>query len=153
MQMIITYQKKVIGGLKMGRKVARESTMKLLYQMDIIKDFSHSEILRFLELGVFSDDEKEYIKEAAEFVVENLESIDNKIVEYAQGWKINRFAKVDLAILRIAVYEILNREDIPKEVSINEALEISKKYSTSESGKFINGILGSFVRALEKKNG
>lgn len=137
----------------MGRKVARESTMKLLYQMDVNRDFSHSEIDRFLDLGEYSNDEQEYIKEVSEFVIGNIEDIDNKIVEYAQGWKINRFAKVDLAILRIAVYEILNREDIPKEVSINEALEISKKYSTAESGKFINGILGSFVRALEKKNG
>lgn len=137
----------------MGRKVARESTMKLLFQMDVNKDFSQSEIDRFLEHGEYSDDEQEYIRGAAEFVIGNIENIDNKIVEYAQGWKLNRFAKVDLAILRIAVYEVLDREDIPKEVSINEALEISKKYSTAESGKFINGILGSFVRALEKKNG
>lgn len=136
----------------MGRKTARENTMKLLYQMDINKAFSLNEIDKFLEYGHYSDDEKNYIKDAGEFVIANIENIDNKIIEYAQGWKINRFAKVDLAILRIAVYEILNRKDIPKEVSINEALEISKKYSTSESGKFINGILGSFVRSMDEKN-
>ena len=133
----------------MGRKIARESTMKLLFQMDVNKDFSLSEMDGFFEQGEFNEDEQAYIKEVTEFIVGNVEDIDNKIVKYAQGWKINRFAKVDLAILRIAIYEILNREDIPKEVSINEALEISKKYSSLESGKFINGILGSFVRALE----
>lgn len=133
----------------MGRKVARESAMKFLYQMDVNKDYSISEIDKFLEYGEYNDEEYEYIKEVTEFVIENTEDIDNKIVKFAQGWKINRFAKVDLAILRIAIYEILNRDDIPKEVSINEALEISKKYSSSESGKFLNGILGSFVRAMD----
>ncbi|MFY9214211.1 MAG: transcription antitermination factor NusB, partial [Tissierellaceae bacterium] len=62
---------------------------------------------------------------------------------------IYRLAKVDLAVLRIAIYEILFRKDIPVEVSINEAIEIVKKYSNHDSFKFINGVLGGFVRSLE----
>ena len=63
----------------------------------------------------------------------------------------NRLAKIDLAVLRIAVYEILYRKDIPVEVSINEAIEIVKKYSTEESFRFINGVLGGVVRNIDKK--
>ena len=133
----------------MGRKNARENTMKIMFQMDIKNEFSKQEIDIFLDNNVLSNKEKTYIKETTEYIVNNLEEIDNMIQKYAKGWKINRFAKVDLAILRISIYEIKYREDIPIEVSINEALEISKKYSTIESSKFINGILGSLVRGLE----
>ena len=83
---------------------------------------------------------------------ENIKIIDENIEKYAQGWKLNRIPKVDLSILRIAINEILHRKDIPVEVSINEAINISKKYSTNESSKFINGLLGSFVRDMEHIN-
>ncbi len=136
----------------MGRKNARENTMKLLFQMDIKNEYSNNEIDIFLDNNVLRDEEKDYISKTCEYIINNLEKIDNMIQKYAKGWKINRFAKVDLAILRISVYEILYREDIPIEVSINEALEVSKKYSTVESSKFINGILGSLVRGLDKHN-
>lgn len=136
----------------MGRKNARENTMKLLFQMDIKNEYSNNEIDIFLDNNVLRDEEKDYISKTCEYIINNLEKIDNMIQKYAKGWKISRFAKVDLAILRISVYEILYREDIPIEVSINEALEVSKKYSTVESSKFINGILGSLVRGLDKHN-
>ena len=67
-----------------------------------------------------------------------------------EGWELHRLAKIDLCILRIAIYEIIYREDIPIEVSINEAIEIGKTYSTDESSKFINGVLGGFVRRRDK---
>ncbi len=130
----------------MGRKLARESAMKLLFQMHLNNDFSSESINIFINSDEFSDDEKEYIVDTANKVIENLEIIDSKIEKYAVGWKVNRIPKVDLSILRIAIYEILFRSDIPVEVSINEAIDISKKYSTSESSKFINGLLGSIAR-------
>lgn len=133
----------------MGRKTAREGTMKLLFQMDINNEYTEDTINKFLENNQYSSREEEYITEAVELIVNSLKELDEKIEKYAKGWKIKRFAKVDLAILRIAIYEIIHREDIPIEVSINEALEISKKYSTAESSKFINGILGSLVRGIE----
>ncbi|MTI48195.1 transcription antitermination factor NusB [Sporosalibacterium faouarense] len=134
----------------MGRKIAREDTMKLLFQMDITEDYSEEKIKKYLEENSHNPEEDSYIYEASSYIVTNKDDIDNKIEKYARGWKTKRFAKVDLAVLRIAIYEIVNRDDIPIEVSINEALEISKKYSTGESSKFINGILGSLVRGMNK---
>lgn len=135
----------------MGRKQAREGTMKLLYQMELNEDFSDEAREIFLENYTFDDSEREYILDAMAKIKENLESIDNYIESYLEGWNINRLAKVDLAVLRIAVYEILYRKDIPIEVSINEAIEIVKKYSTEDSFKFVNGVLGKFVRSIDGK--
>ena len=135
----------------MGRKQAREGTMKLLYQMEINGDFSEDGLNVFLENFSFDELEKEYILDAIWNIKENLETIDKNIEMNLEGWNINRVAKIDLAALRIAIYEILYRKDIPIEVSINEAIEIVKKYSTEDYFKFINGVLGGFVRNIDKK--
>jgi N utilization substance protein B len=73
--------------------------------------------------------------------LQNLEAIDAKIVHYAKNWDLKRMAVVDRNVLRLAIYEMLYREDIPPVVSINEAVDIAKKFSTDESGRFVNGIL------------
>ncbi|NLY78216.1 MAG: transcription antitermination factor NusB [Tissierellia bacterium] len=131
----------------MGRKRARESTMKLLYQMEMHEDFSDHIVNFYFENNNFDEGEKEYILDAVSKIVENLESIDSQIEKNIEKWEINRLAKIDLCVLRIAIYEILYRPDIPIEVSINEAIEISKKYSSEQSSKFVNGVLGSIVRS------
>ncbi len=133
----------------MGRKQAREGTMKILYQMSLNGDFSEGELNTYLENFTFDDLEKEYIVDATKKITEKLELIDEHIKSHIEGWEIDRLAKVDLSILRIAIYEILYRSDIPVEVSINEAIEIAKKYSTEDSFKFINGVLGGFVRSKD----
>lgn len=135
----------------MGRKQAREGTMKILYQMEMNEDFSDEALDIFFDNFTFDELEKEYILDAMAKIKENLDFIDKHIESYSEGWNLNRLAKIDLAALRIAVYEILYRKDIPIEVSINEAIEIVKKYSTEESFKFINGVLGGFVRNIDKK--
>lgn len=132
----------------MGRSLARESAMKILFQMELNNDFSSEALDIFFENNNFDDDEKDYILQTVDNLNENIEVIDAYIEKFAQGWKINRIPKVDLSILRIAINEILYRRDIPVQVSINEAINISKKYSTNESSKFINGLLGSFVRDI-----
>ncbi len=131
----------------MGRKQTREALMQLIYQMDLNKNFSKEEVTTFLENFELSDCEIEYLEESAYGVIDNLENINELIEKYTEGWTLERLPKVDLSILRIAFYEILYREDIPVEVSINEAIEIAKKYSTPDAFKYINGVLGSFVRA------
>lgn len=136
----------------MGRIIAREATMKLLYQMEVNNDYSEEVIKVFFENNDFSDDEKDYVEHAIDSVLSNLDTIDENIEKHTKGWKINRLAKVDLAVLRIAIYELLFRKDIPIEVCINEAIEICKKYSTDESSRFINGVLGSFVRLRNEEN-
>ena len=83
------------------------------------------------------------------FRKEHEEEIDAKISEnLKKGWKISRISKVSLALLRLAVYEILYRDDVPTSVSINEAVELSKKYTVKEDTSFINGVLGSVAKAL-----
>lgn len=134
----------------MGRKQAREGTMKLLYQMEINEDYSEEALDIYLENFPFDELEKEYIIDALVRIKENQEIIDKHIEENLEGWNLTRLAKVDLSVLRIAIYEILYREDIPIEVSINEAIETVKKYSAEDSFKFINGVLGGFVRTIEK---
>ena len=135
----------------MGRKHARESTMKLLYQMEINWDFSEDAIDMFFENNIFDAGEKSYIEDAVKTIIENLNEIDSYIKDNIEGWELHRLARVDLSTLRIAIYEIMYREDIPIEVSINEAIEIAKKYSTIESSKFINGVLGGFVRKRNER--
>lgn len=110
----------------MGRKLAREETMKLLYQMDMNNDYSESSVKDFIENGELNKEEKEYISSSAVTILKNLDTIDKNISQNIRGWKISRLAKVDLSILRIAIYELLYREDIPIEVCINEAIEIAK---------------------------
>lgn len=135
----------------MGRKVAREGAMRLLFQMELNEDYSDEAKSVFLENFEYDETETKYINEAFISIMDNREIIDKYIEDNLEGWSIYRLAKVDLAVLRIAIYEILFRQDIPVEVSINEAIEIVKKYSSYDSFKFINGVLGGFVRGLEDK--
>lgn len=80
--------------------------------------------------------------------IEHRAELDARLVQYAQNWNLPRMANVDRNILRLAMYEMLYREDIPPVVSINEAVDIAKKYSTDDSGKFVNGILDSLRKEL-----
>lgn len=136
----------------MSRKQAREGAMKLLFQLHSTEDYGLENIEVFLNNFIFDESEQAYIEDAVRKVVENLDTIDAYIEKHLEGWSVYRLAKVDLAVLRIAIYEILYRKDIPVEVSINEAIEIAKKYSKEDSFKFINGVLGGFVRDLDKKS-
>ena len=88
----------------------------------------------------------EYIRRLVKGVDEHAAELDGYIAKYAKGWSFSRIPLVASAIMRVAMYEILYMPDIPNRVSINEAVEIAKKYETPETVKFINGILGSFVR-------
>lgn len=135
----------------MGRKQAREGAMKVLFQMDSMSDYTEDSLELFLENFQYDEMETLYIKDSISVIKENLEEIDSHIKSNLEGWSIYRLAKVDLAVLRIAIYEMLYRDDIPLEVSINEAIETVKKYSSDESFKFINGVLGGFVRNKDKK--
>lgn len=136
----------------MGRKQAREGTMQVLFQMDSMSDYTDEALKVFLTNFEFDEMETLYINDSVSTIKEHLEEIDKHIQDNLEGWSIYRLAKVDLAVLRIAIYEILYRKDIPVEVSINEAIETVKKYSTEDSFKFVNGVLGGFVRNMDKKD-
>lgn len=135
----------------MSRKSARETTMKLIYQMDI----NHSQAEELLENfydsseATFSDQEKSYIKECLCGITENKEHIDKTIESHLKSnWKLSRIAKVELAILRLAVFEMLYRDDVPDKAAVNEAIELAKLYCGEDSGAFVNGVLGSLIKEL-----
>lgn len=135
----------------MGRKHAREGAMKLLFQMDNTGDYSDESLDIFLDNFSYDELETEYILNTVKDLINKKDIIDVHIDEQLKGWSINRLASVDLAVLRIAIYEIMYRDDIPIEVSINEAIETTKKYSSEDSYKFVNGVLGGFVRSRGEK--
>lgn len=126
----------------MGRRAAREIAMKLVYQLDIQKDSREEQIRQTLEQENLNENDTNYILDVVEGVFKNVEQIDKTIETYSKGWKLSRISKVDLSILRLSIYEINFREDIPFNVSVNEAVELAKSYSGEESSSFINGILG-----------
>lgn len=136
-------------GVTMKRKETREEAVKIAYSMDINKDFDTSYPETYIEQFELEDMDVDYLKKTITDMIEHMEEIDKLITDNSKDWKITRIAKVDLAVLRIALSEILFNDTIPKSVSINEAVEISKKFSNEDSHKYINGILGTVVRSME----
>lgn len=122
--------------------------MKLLFQFEFQPEQKQEQIMSVKQEQGFTDLEMEYIKDVVNGVSNNIEDIDKKIEKHAKGWKLSRISKVDLAILRLGAYEIEFRKDIPYSVSVNEAVDLAKKYSSKESGSFINGILASVANDL-----
>ena len=125
----------------MTRSKIRENVFKMLFRVEFHDKSELAEQMELLndELTNPTDEEKQYIDEKCSAIIDEL--IDEK----STGWKTNRMAKVDLAIIRLAVYEIKFEDDIPTKVSINEAVELAKKYGADESGAFVNGVLAKFA--------
>lgn len=132
----------------MSRKRARIGAMQALFSMDVNDDFSTDKLDLFMENNEFQGDEVDYIKRTVPDILDKLDLVDETIEKNLKGWTMARLAKVDRQILRIAVYEFLYKDDIPEEVSINEAVEIARLYSSDEAPKFINGILGTIYRSF-----
>ncbi len=126
----------------MNRKTARENAFLLLYESVSKKDEGAEEILEKAveERGLETDD---YVKDVFLGVAAHLSEIESEISENLVGWKKERVSLVSMALLRLGVYEILHREDIPVKVSINECIELSKKYDDEKSYIFVNGVLNA----------
>lgn len=135
----------------MSRKEAREFVMKYAYQMDINDEYSLND-LEYLqeEEKIVDQDDINFINNSLKLLISHVDDIDNHIENFLKGWTTTRIPKIDLAILRVAINEINNIEDIPTGVSINEAVDMAKRYSTEESYRFINGVLGSYYRSLNE---
>jgi N utilization substance protein B len=138
----------------MGRRASRETAMKLLYQLEMQKEDRETQINNAFEENDIQEADKEYILDVINGVFDNVSYIDSIIEKHSKGWKISRISRVDLSILRLSIYEIIFRNDIPYSVSINEAVELAKRYSSEDSGSFINGILSkvSKVSVLPVEN-
>ena len=127
------------------RRKAREFALQMLYQFDVSNEFEYL-INEFWSNKEVPDDVKEFADNIVEGVVKNLHSIDNMLIESAANWSIDRMAVVDRNIMRIAVYELLFIKNIPVKVTINEAIEIAKRFGGEESSAFINGILDKIIK-------
>ncbi len=144
----------------MVRNTAREIAVHLAYELSFttltaeqllaerLSEEAFAALAAEDEIYAEAPNEKyaEYIKSIVCGVADHAPELDDFIATYAKGWSFDRIPLVAAAIMRVAMYEVLYRKDIPNSVAINEAVEIAKKYETPETVKFINGILGTFVR-------
>lgn len=155
-------------GRKDARREARECCMQMLFEMEINHDYSFEKKEQFLsQLELLRDYKKEeedpnssqglllkskqtdYINRIFEIVTSHLDNIDKVLADSSANWKIERIARVDLAVLRLATAELLYYDEIPDSVSINEAVELAKKFGSEDSGKFVNGVLGRVARGKD----
>jgi len=127
----------------MKRREIREIMMQTLYQMEILEDYSKEVFDKAITEYKLSEGNKEYLNEIYNIITEKKVEIDNKIEVNLKDWTMDRISKVDISILRLALSEMMEIEDIPNTVSINEAVELAKKFSDDNSPKFINGVLGN----------
>jgi N utilization substance protein B len=124
------------------RRIARELAVQFLYQYDLSGGPLEEALPLFWETqSEVNEDGRKFTEELVHGVVEHRVAIDEHIAKYTDNWDLPRIAAVDRNILRLAMYEMLFRDDIPPVVSINEAVDIAKRFSTRESGAFVNGIL------------
>ena len=132
----------------MGRREQREQLFKLLFRVEFNRIEEMPEQGRFFfedEENAASEKEEAYISDRLNKILERLPEIDEMISSTAKGWTIGRIGKVELAIIRLAVYEIKYDETIPDSVAINEAVELAKKFGQAEASGFVNGVLARFV--------
>ena len=130
------------------RSQARENVLKILYQAEIVQRDVDSASEMFWERFPSVDATiKKFTERLAKGVEERMDVIDEKISQYATNWQLKRMAVIDRNILRMGVYELIYAEDIPPKVSINESVELAKKYGDLESSKFVNGILDKIHKA------
>lgn len=135
------------------RTRSREFALQILYQTDITHDNYDASLANFWQ-GYseenIEEEMKNFTSELVRGVAQNLSVIDAKISQYAANWKLERMAVVDRNILRMSAFELMFRDDIPPKVSINEAVELAKKYSGAEAGKFVNAILDKIKSERDK---
>lgn len=130
----------------MTRREQREQTFLLIFEKIFHEDASLADLTEAANTAQ-SHKPDAYALTTATGIYEHIEELDAVIAQHARGWKLERLSKVALSILRLAIYELKFCDDIPDSVSINEAVELAKTYSTAEDASFINGLLGTVARA------
>lgn len=139
----------------MKRRESRQIILQALYQLDVTKSSPEEAINFIIEEQDVPDNELDFVKELVFGTINNMEKIDQLISQYLKGWTLSRLSNIDRNILRMSVYELLhkNEDELSVNVIVNEAVELAKSFGTDDSPKFINGVLGSIVKAnndLEK---
>ena len=131
----------------MTRRELRENVFKMLFRVEFHEEGEMTEQLGMMddEFENIKDEDVAYINQKCNDIIAKIPEIDEAINASTTGWKTTRMGKVDLSIIRLAVYEIKYEEDVPAKVAINEAVELAKLYGTDNSSSFINGVLAKFV--------
>lgn len=134
-------------GVKMSRREIREHLFRMLFRKDFHEEMELNEQidLYFDSLEEPKEEDLRYLKERFQKIIEKISDIDVLLAEASSGWRLNRMGKVDLTIMRLAIYEIKYDNDIPTKVAINEAVEIAKIFGGDSSGSFVNGVLAKLV--------
>jgi transcription antitermination factor NusB len=128
------------------RRLARECALEVLYRLDLVGDDPAATIEELLHRKNPSDDAEQYLRRIIDAVQANQKDIDIVLRRHLRKWRLERLTVIDRAILRAAAAEILYFDDVPPKVSINEAVEVSKKFGDDASGKFVNGVLDGVYR-------
>jgi len=145
-----------------SRHVSRQIVIQSLYEWDfqarrkdrkLLDDTENMGKVVVRNIGDFSKEalEKEFILDCVEGIVKNLPEVDKLIEKYAPEWPISQIARIDLSVLRLGAYELVYKHDVPPKVAIDEAVELAKEFGGQNSSKFINGVLGSIYRDMEKE--
>lgn len=138
--------------MKQTRTQAREEAFKLVFQLNMHSDDLDFLIENLLEEKPESEKNIEYIKKVVYGVNEKSDELEEIIQgSLTKGWKLGRLSKTSLSLLKMAVYEIMYVDDVPQNVAINEAVELSKKYDDLEKAPFVNGVLGGICRKIKER--
>lgn len=136
----------------MSRSISRKLAMQFLFQIEFQLEIIDEQIAHFVDsVGESEMVDRTYFDSIIKGVIDKKDELDKLIEKNTNGWTIDRISKTDLAILRVAIYEMFYREDIPVGVAINEAVEITKEFSPQESPSFVNGILGKLSRGMDNE--
>ena len=131
--------------------MSRELALRALYQIDVAGVSPEDALQGVSDRQRYADETLSFAAELVVGATGREARIDAVIRKYARGWSLDRMAHIDRNILRLAMYELLFLPDIPPSVSVDEAVELAKRYSTAESGSFVNGILGNVIRNLDEE--
>lgn len=132
------------------RRDAREWAVQLLFQLDLNPSDKLEEVYKeFWSSRTVDKKSRQFTEERVSGVMNNIKDVDITLKKYTDNWEISRMGVVDRNVMRLALYEMMSCKDIPSAVIINEAVDIAKYFSTSESGKFVNGVLDRVRKDME----
>jgi len=141
--------------VNLTRREIREKALQALFQLSSNEDLSQEEAIHSALLSEVEEEEEievpVYLKTLVTGVIEHQDTLDETIKSHLKNWSLKRLAKTDLLILRIGAYELLFQKDVPEQVAMNEAIEITKRFSDEKSSKFVNGVLANIAKESEHK--
>ncbi|MBN2536954.1 transcription antitermination factor NusB [candidate division WOR-3 bacterium] len=133
------------------RRLAREAALEVLYRLDLVGDEPEDTVDDILQRRNPSDEAESYLRRLVESALGHQDEIDRTLVRHLRRWRLARLRYLDRAILRLACAELLFFDDVPPKVSINEAVDVARKFGDDESGKFVNGVLDGVFRELQEE--